>query len=755
MERQSQGSGLLRDTVWNALSNGTAAGLGALVPILAARLSGAYWCGVVALATAMSQQLFNVGSFSTGAYQASDIGERRSFDDYVAAKALSVAVMVAAAVLWMALDWPGWDKAAAFASMMVFQASDAFSGAFFSRYQQKGRLDIACRIRCAKLAAFGAVFAGVICATRRPLPALAFASAVHVLLFFVLDIPRLRVFGPLRIRFPGRASVSILAACAPLAASAFFTIYIHNGPRFAVDALLDEVAFAEFSALFLISFAVAACAEFIMNPHVVPLAEAVRSGDRRAGLRTVLMPMGAVSALGVVAVAAAAPVGIPVLSFLFGLDLSPYGLVLAVILVGGSLVALYALAQMVLTVLRKQAWGVPGLVLAVVSTLAATRPLTSRLGLAGAALSYCAASAFLALPAIAAAAVFLLRRLPRVRPGGPDGPGNASGGGTAAPDGPPLVSVLIPVHNAGNHIRRCLDSLAKQTFRDFEAVALDDGSTDSSLAELRSFATMHPFLRVESQPNAGTPAARNRLVRLARGEFVMFLDNDDAYDADCIARFVHEARRTGADIVCGAYRRVSPDGRPLLTVRMTDPLWSPLVVVEIWCKLYRRAFLTENGIEFPDYGIGEDIFFSFRAYSAARSIACMDYAGYNWTFNETSVSNTAHRAFRPDRPDLDPVRMLDGLFSLTGTSGLYPRFYVRHVVWHLLYAGRGSSPDEFLRQEKRLFAWLDSRGIPPRQPFSWHFVKARDFRAFLAVRAFLVLRRFGLLPLFARFYCRA
>jgi len=740
--------GLFRDTVWNALSNLAAASLGALTPILAARVAGAYWCGVVALATAMSQQLFNIGSFATNGYQASDVSERHPFVDYVLAKVFSVAVMLAVAAAWIGFDWPGRDKTVAFAAMMLFQASEAFSGAFFSRYQQKGRLDTACRIRFAKALAFMAVYAGVILAAKRALPALCAAACVHALLFLFLDLPLLRFYGPLWTRPSPRSVVSILIACAPLAASAFFLIYLHNGPRFAVDALLDEIAFAKFTALFMISFAVATCADFLINPHLVPLAEAVRRGDRRTALRTLLQPLVAILVLGSAAVALAAPVGIPALSLLFGLDLSGHASALRFILLGGTLVPLYALFQMGLVVLRKQAWCVPGLVLAVAATLSATYPLTAKFGLQGAALAYAGAAALLAMPTAVVAAVFF-RRLSSVGPS-PARPSTVPPPAKTFPDAP-CVSVLVPVYNAGPFLRRCLDSLAAQTFTDFEAIALDDGSTDGSLDILRAFAADHPFLKVETQPNAGAPATRNRLIRMARGRYVMFIDDDDTYDPDCIGRFVAEALRTGADLVAGGYRRVSPDGRILNVVRMTDPQWSPLVVIVAWCKIYRRSLLIENHVEFLDYGIGEDIYFSFMAYRAAQSMVCFDYAGYNWTFNETSVSNTAHRTFRPE---LDPVPLFDRLVSVSGTGGLYPLFYVRHVVWHLLYSGRGVPPAEFLRQEKRFFAWLAGHGIPLRYPFSRRFLRAGDFKIFLLVRFFLAMRRLRLLPLFARLYCR-
>lgn len=417
----ARGDGLARDTAWNAIVNGAAAGLSFFLLLLASRLAGAYWCGVAALGLAMSQQLFTLGNFTMGSYQASDVEERRTFDDYAAAKATTVSAMLLAGAAWLAFGGFSRDKALCFLALLAYQASDAFSNAFFSRYQQKGRLDTACRVRFAKIVAFAAVYAAVLAATRNVPAALAAAAAAHAALFFATDVPLLRVFGPLRLRFPGRAALSILPACFPLAFNSFLLMYVNNAPRFAVDAVLDEEALARFSALFMVSFVVAVCADFLMNPQVVRLAEAVRAGDRAAAGRTLLRPLAAIALLGAAGLAVAATFGAPLLAWIFGLDLSPHRDTLCAALAGGVLVALYQLGQTVLVVLRKQAWGLPGMVLAAAAAKLAARPFVARLGLRGAALSYVLAAAILAA-ASGLFAIRFFRAFPWLEKPAPDNP---------------------------------------------------------------------------------------------------------------------------------------------------------------------------------------------------------------------------------------------------------------------------------------------------------------------------------------------
>ena len=102
---------------------------------------------------------------------------------------------------------------------------------------------------------------------------------------------------------------------------------------------------------------------------------------------------------------------------------------------------------------------------------------------------------------------------------------------------PPLVSILVPAYNAARWIDATLASAAEQTWPGVETIVVDDGSRDETPALARAFAARHPELelRIVSQPNAGASAARNHALRLARGDFIQFLDADDLLAPDKIA----------------------------------------------------------------------------------------------------------------------------------------------------------------------------------------------------------------------------
>ena len=108
------------------------------------------------------------------------------------------------------------------------------------------------------------------------------------------------------------------------------------------------------------------------------------------------------------------------------------------------------------------------------------------------------------------------------------------------------VSVIVPLYNKAHYIRRALDSIAAQTFSDFEVIVIDDGSTDGGAALARAYPD--PRVRVLVQENQGPGGARNRGVREARGELLAFLDADDEWTPEYLSTSVRLLGKAGSDV---------------------------------------------------------------------------------------------------------------------------------------------------------------------------------------------------------------
>ena len=112
----------------------------------------------------------------------------------------------------------------------------------------------------------------------------------------------------------------------------------------------------------------------------------------------------------------------------------------------------------------------------------------------------------------------------------------------------PEVSVILPVYNVGEYLDICMESLERQTFRDFEALLINDGSTDDSADRCRAWAEKDSRIRFFDKDNEGVAPTRNLGVRLARGEYLAFVDPDDWLDPTYLEKLHARLEETGADV---------------------------------------------------------------------------------------------------------------------------------------------------------------------------------------------------------------
>ena len=197
---------------------------------------------------------------------------------------------------------------------------------------------------------------------------------------------------------------------------------------------------------------------------------------------------------------------------------------------------------------------------------------------------------------------------------------------------PPLVTVVVPVHNPGRYVEPCIRSILRQTLpRDrFEAVFVDDGSTDGTGERLKRLAREQPHVRsIHIAASGGPGRPRNVGLEAARGTYVQFLDADDELAPRALERLTRMARGNRSDLVLGKFasetmsRRqdVFARNRPATTFAATPQLVDASLGPT---KLFRAALLREREISFPEgWRQMEDQLFTLRAYLAARVISIL------------------------------------------------------------------------------------------------------------------------------------
>ena len=124
------------------------------------------------------------------------------------------------------------------------------------------------------------------------------------------------------------------------------------------------------------------------------------------------------------------------------------------------------------------------------------------------------------------------------------------------------ITIILPVYNSERYINRTITSIMQQTMIDFELIAIDDCSTDNSLQKLKEWERKDSRIQVLSNPqNMGVADTRNKGIGMAKGEYICFIDSDDAWHNDKLAQQLDWMQRTGSDFSCTAYDMIDDEGK--------------------------------------------------------------------------------------------------------------------------------------------------------------------------------------------------
>jgi len=226
------------------------------------------------------------------------------------------------------------------------------------------------------------------------------------------------------------------------------------------------------------------------------------------------------------------------------------------------------------------------------------------------------------------------------------------------------VSVIVPVYNVAEYVRRCLDSLCNQTLKEIEIICINDCSPDRSIGILREYAAKDSRVKVIDFPkNQGVAMARNAGLEAAIGEFIGFVDPDDSVDLNFFETLYNKAQSTGADIAKGARKHVQLDGTEVVgtneMVRHSKAYFS----CSFWSAIYRGAMIRENHIRFPaGILVGEDIVFQTRCILESKTFITSDFVYYLYYRREGSAVEPIYRGEFISNRQVDSLRSAFSLF---------------------------------------------------------------------------------------------
>ena len=214
----------------------------------------------------------------------------------------------------------------------------------------------------------------------------------------------------------------------------------------------------------------------------------------------------------------------------------------------------------------------------------------------------------------------------------------------------PLITIIVPVYNVRHFLPACFDSLRKQIYPNCEFLLVDDGSTDGSGVACDEFAKTDARVRVIHQENLGLSGARNRGIKEARGEYLAFLDSDDAIAPDYVSYLFSLAKKYQATLaICGLkeitlkkreinYAADYPEKAMSTEETLGRMLREEGFTVVAYAKLYHKSLW--QGIEFPLGALHEDLATTYKVVERAPRVAFGPEAKYIYIKRASSISNS-------------------------------------------------------------------------------------------------------------------
>lgn len=219
-----------------------------------------------------------------------------------------------------------------------------------------------------------------------------------------------------------------------------------------------------------------------------------------------------------------------------------------------------------------------------------------------------------------------------------------------------LISVIIPVYQCSEFLDSCLDSIAKQYYKDFEVIMVDDGSMDGSGDICDSYVRKDVRFKVLHQKNSGVSIARNNAIDLAVGDWITFIDADDLVAPEYLLNLNQAQTCNNSEFVCGGMSVQEPDSqfrierleKKELNLQITSDARYALQVLRgcVASKLFSRSIIEKYHLRFdPKIKIAEDLCFTYDYVNQIQRISLISACDYIYRLNSASVTHNRKDSF--------------------------------------------------------------------------------------------------------------
>lgn len=218
------------------------------------------------------------------------------------------------------------------------------------------------------------------------------------------------------------------------------------------------------------------------------------------------------------------------------------------------------------------------------------------------------------------------------------------------------ISIIVAAYNIENYIEKCLNSLLNQNFeKNYEIIAINDGSTDNTLEILKKYEIKNDKIRVINQKNQGLSQVRNRGIKESKGEFICFIDGDDYVEKTYLKDMYDTLKKENVDLIVSGFF-LDFNGKKEKDKRFTENIklnsldgvkyiFKDKINTAVWNKIFKKNIIMENDIIFPEIRGAEDYTFILEYILKIKKLYILDKNLYNYYQREGSLSKVINEDY--------------------------------------------------------------------------------------------------------------
>lgn len=383
--------------IWNVIASVCASLLSVILLFIVTRVNGVDPAGMFSIAFATATILNSIADFGMRVYQVTDTNRQHSFGVYLASRLVVDVCMVVCGFAFVTVSGYTIAKSAICLGLVGFRFVDAVSETYQGEFQLNGRLDIGGKSVFYRTSAAIAVFAVVDVVTKNMIAATFALLLTNAVIWCCYDIRLVQRYTKERPSFQGAEIAAVLKDCFPLFFSTFLNNYIVNAPKYAIDKLLTYDMQTYFNIIYLPTFTINLMSIFVLKPMLKGLGEVWNGKQYRKFLEIVAKMGAAIMVMTILVEAVCYVMGIPILSFIYNVDLASYKGDLLILVLSGGFFALSVALFYTLTTMRAQKLVSLAYIAAAIAGLFLPDLLVAEAGIRGAAISSVCISAVLAV----------------------------------------------------------------------------------------------------------------------------------------------------------------------------------------------------------------------------------------------------------------------------------------------------------------------------------------------------------------------